>query len=250
MNLETERDGRLSDSRRPPRRGRGSTRAPPPSSSSAPPAPALTAGVAGVAAGPVPAAARCRAAPHPLGVGGQLAHVAQPAVAVAPDGTVRELRDAVGHVVGGGARGDVLRYSGGGGGGHGCLAVWPEGRAQPPRPVHAAELLVVLLHRAEDIGDREGRRVLGAQRHGAAGWDATGRAEPGQALPPAPASRSRRPPAPGAGSSPVLLARRRVYARRGGAERRRAAPAPPRLPPAPGPGPLLPAIVLGPPDGS
>lgn len=34
---------------------------------------------------------------------------------------------------------------------------------------------------------------------------------------------ARRPPAPGAGSSPFLLARRRVYARRGGAERARPA---------------------------
>jgi hypothetical protein len=107
---------------------------------------------------------------------------------------VRELRDAGRHVVGGGRRGRRRcrrccrrRVVSGHGVGRlharrhgrrlrGGAARWravgsgPQGRPQAGRrTVHdAAELLVGLLDGAQDVGNGEGRRVLGAQRHGSA----------------------------------------------------------------------------------
>lgn len=110
---------------------------------------------------------------------------------------MRELRDAGRHVVGGGRRrcsrrrcrcrrvvarhgvrglharrGRRLR----GGPGRRRAVGGPQGCPQAGRrAVHgAAELLVGLLDGAQDVGHGEGRRVLGAQRHGSAGGQVGG----------------------------------------------------------------------------
>lgn len=154
-----------------------------------------------VRVGAVPAGGRGgRAAPHAVCVGGQLAHVAQAAVAIAAHGAVRELRDAGRHVVRRRPpQPPPLPLP------PRCGPPWRAGAVCPPRPPPARRtrrrravggprgaprpggVRVQRRRRtscrspldgAQDVGHGEGRRVLGAQRHGLAGGQVGG---PGRA---------------------------------------------------------------------